>query len=194
MLYVYLLCRIQCTYPPYFQKILKIKDHISLQNCLLAYDFINKKLHRSFNNTFLELKDIHSIEIRISNAGNLYTPYTNTTRYGLNSIYRKYIDAWNHFTKQLKNKNLSKLPRYKLKKLITEQIFLTYITYSMTPLPATVDEMISASREFVQHSMLAFREFVARHQLSQILFVLNFPTRQHAFLLRLTFPALFVSF
>ena len=62
---------------PIFKKlnILKIKDHISLQNCLLAYDFINKKLPRSFNNTFSELKDIHSIETRISNAGNLYTPY-----------------------------------------------------------------------------------------------------------------------
>ena len=70
---------------PIFKK-LKIKDHISLQNCLLAYDFINKKLPRSFNNTFSELKDIHSIETRISIADNLYTPYTNTTRYGLNSI------------------------------------------------------------------------------------------------------------
>ena len=69
-------------------KILKLKDHKSLQNCLSAYNFINKKLPRSFNNT---------------------------------------IDAWNHFNKQLKDKNLSNLPRYKLKKLITEQIPLTYI-------------------------------------------------------------------
>ena len=37
--------------------------------------------------------------------------------------------------------------------------------YSMTSLPAMVDEMISAFREFVQHSMLAFREFVAQSQL-----------------------------
>ena len=63
----------------------------------------------------------------IQYIGNLYKPYTNTTRYGLNSIYRKSIDAWNHFNKQLKDKNLSNLPRYKLKKLITEQILLTYI-------------------------------------------------------------------
>ena len=91
----------------------------------MAYDFINKKLPRSFNNTFSEWKDIHSIETRISNAGNLYTPYTNTTRYGLDSIYRKSIGAWNHFNKQLKDKNLNNLPRYKLKKLITEQILLT---------------------------------------------------------------------
>ena len=98
--------------------ILKIKDHISLQNCLFAYNFINKNLPKSFNNNFSELKDIHSIETRISNAGNLFIPY---------SIYRKSIDAWNHFKKQLKDKNLSGLPRYKLKKLITEQILLTYI-------------------------------------------------------------------
>ena len=56
----------------------------------------------------------------------------------------------------------------------------------MMSLPATVDEMISASREFVQHSMLAFPELVTLRRLSQILFLLNFPTRRHAFLLRLT--------
>ena len=48
----------------------------------------------------------------------IYIHHTNTTRYGLNSIYRKSIDAWNHFNKQLKDKNLSNLSRYKLKKLI----------------------------------------------------------------------------
>ena len=57
----------------------------------------------------------------------VYIHHVLTPRYGLNLIYRKSIDAWNHFNKQLKNKNLSNLPRYKLKKLITEQIFLTYI-------------------------------------------------------------------
>ena len=37
---------------PIFKKlrILKIKDHITLQNCLLVYDFINNKLPKSFNN------------------------------------------------------------------------------------------------------------------------------------------------
>ena len=39
--------------------------------------------------------------------------------------------------------------------------------YSMTSLPATVDEMISASREFVQHSMLAFRKLVTRRRLQR---------------------------
>ena len=32
-------------------KILKIKEHITLQICLLVYDYINNKLLKSFNNT-----------------------------------------------------------------------------------------------------------------------------------------------
>ena len=38
--------------------ILKIKDHVTLQNCLLVYDYINNKLPKSFNNTFVKLKDV----------------------------------------------------------------------------------------------------------------------------------------
>ena len=79
-------------------RILKIKDHITLQNCLLVYDFINNKLPKSFNNTFVKVKDIHTITTRNA-VGNLFIPYSNTTRYGLNSIYRKLIVS---FTKQLK--------------------------------------------------------------------------------------------
>ena len=48
---------------PIFKKlrILKIKDHITLQNCLLVYDFINNKLPKSFNKAFVKVKDIHTI-------------------------------------------------------------------------------------------------------------------------------------
>ena len=75
-------------FDPLFKKlkILKIKDHITLQNCLLVYDYINNKLPKSFNNTFMKLKDVHTISTRNANADNLHIPYSNTTRYGLNSI------------------------------------------------------------------------------------------------------------
>ena len=51
---------------PIFKKlrILKIKDHITLQNYLLVYDFINNKLPKSFNNAFAKVKDIHTITTR----------------------------------------------------------------------------------------------------------------------------------
>ena len=73
------------TYPIFKKlKILKIKDHINLQNCLLVYDYINNKLPKSFNNTFIKLKYVHTITTRNANVGNLHVSYSNTTRYGLN--------------------------------------------------------------------------------------------------------------
>ena len=54
-----------------------------------------------------EIWSVHIIKTGISSAGNLYIPHTNTTRHGLNSIYRKSIDAWNHYIKQFKYINLS---------------------------------------------------------------------------------------
>ena len=109
---------------PIFKKlrILKIKDHITLQNCLLVY-FINNKLPKSFNNAFVKVKDIHTITTRNATVGNLLMPYSNTTSYGLN--YRKSLVSWNYFTKQLKE-NLGGLSRDKLKKLITEKIYKSY--------------------------------------------------------------------
>ena len=52
-------------------KLLKIKDHLTSQNCLLVYDYINNKLPKSFNNTFIKLKDVHTIPTRNANSGNL---------------------------------------------------------------------------------------------------------------------------
>ena len=75
---------------------------------------------KSFNNTFISLKDVHTITTMNANIGNLHIPHSNTNR--------KSIDTWNYFTKQLKE-NLSVLSRDKLKKLITEQFFESYIKY-----------------------------------------------------------------
>ena len=73
----------------------------------------------------MKLKDVHTISTRNVNADNLHIPYSNTTRYGLNSIYRKSIDTLNYFTKQTKV-NLRRVSRNKLKKLIAEQFFVSY--------------------------------------------------------------------
>ena len=66
------------------------------------------------------IKNVHSINTRKAIAGDIFTPFTNTTKYGLNSIYRKSIDTWNHFTKYFKDKNLSDLSKNECKELITE--------------------------------------------------------------------------
>ena len=102
-------------------KILKIKDHITLQNCLLVYDDINNKLPKSFNNTSIKVKDVHTITTRNANVGNLHIPYSHTTRYGLNSN-RNSIDTWKYFTKQI-TENLSGFSRDKLKKTNHRTVF-----------------------------------------------------------------------
>ena len=69
-------------------KILKIKDHITLQYCLLVYDYINNKLP----------KPLYHILIL------------------LDMDLTQYIEnQWNYFTKQTKE-NLSCISRNKLKK------------------------------------------------------------------------------
>ena len=56
-------------------KILKIKDNITLQNCLLAHDFIYNKLPNPLR--------ILLINTRNAMAGNVYITFLKTTRYGL---------------------------------------------------------------------------------------------------------------
>ena len=73
---------------PLFKK-LKIKDNITLQNCLLVHDFINNKLPKSFKNTFNKLKDFHTLNTKNAMAGNVYIPFLKTS---LKSIYRKSIE------------------------------------------------------------------------------------------------------
>ena len=105
-------------------KILKIKDNITLQNCLLVYDFINNKLPKFFKHTFNKLKDVHTINTRNARAGNIYIPFLKTTRYGLKSI-----ENWNYFTKHFKDINVSDLSRKKLKKIITDHFLDSYIVH-----------------------------------------------------------------
>ena len=100
-------------------KILKISDHVQLQNCLFVYDYIKENLPDSFSDYFTKTKDFYMTETVNSGLGCLFTPFAHTTRYGLNSITRKCITSWNYFSK-LFNVDLSSLGRRTLKGKITE--------------------------------------------------------------------------
>ena len=62
-------------------KILKLEDHTTLP--------------KSFDNTFVKLDEMTSIDTRNSTLGCIFIPSVNSTRYGLNSIIRKSIVSWN---------------------------------------------------------------------------------------------------
>ena len=108
-------------------KILKIKDNIFLQNCLFVHDYFHGNLPKSFNNTFTKV-------------GNIAIPIYNFTNYGLNSIYKHCIEAWNKLTyeqeitdkakKQLNKEHVTSylhiMSRPQLKHLIIYYLIETY--------------------------------------------------------------------
>ena len=57
----------------------------------------------SFINTFKRVDDAYPISTRSAFTGQLVVPSYNTTRYGLNSIYKKCIDSWNMITSEINN-------------------------------------------------------------------------------------------
>lgn len=127
---------------PLFKKlnIIKANDSIFLQNCLFVHDFFHDKLPKTFNNIFVKAKDTHGIYTRNANDGNIALPRYNSTNYGLNSIYKQCINAWNKFTNEQKlideaqkrlNKNyklidLHNISRNKVKQLISNYFIDSY--------------------------------------------------------------------
>ena len=102
----------QASSDPIFKylKILKLQDFITLQNCLFVHDSLNDNLPLSFDNYFKSVTDVHTIDTRSAALGCLFVTHANSTKFGLNSITRKCIDDWNHFSK-LFNVNLRYLSR-----------------------------------------------------------------------------------
>ena len=115
-------------------KILKANDNIFLQNCIFVHDYFHGKLPTSFNNIFNKVNKTHILFTRNANDGKLTLPISNSTKYGLKSIYKLCIDNWNSLTSEFKKIDMNKLnndtnhvvidlhnvTRSKLKQLITE--------------------------------------------------------------------------
>ena len=105
--------------------VLRIQDLIKLQNCLFVHDFLNKKLPVCFDNYFETISDMHSKRTINSTLGCLFIPHFNTTKHGLKSLTRKCIDNWNSFSNLFK-KNLKDIPRFELKKIISDHFINSY--------------------------------------------------------------------
>ena len=104
--------------------ILKLADHIKLQNCLFVHDALNNKLPEAFNgnNYFIKINQIHNINTTNSDLGCVFTTHSNTTRFGLHSITRKCIEDWNNISRELNN-NLLTFNKNILKNKISKHLF-----------------------------------------------------------------------
>ena len=105
--------------------VLKLEDHIKIQNCLFVFDYYSGRLPQCFNGYFTKINEVHSIETISSKLGCLYTPRFATTRYGLNSITRKCIVNWNFFAKHFNN-DLLTYKRNEFKHKLEGYFFSTY--------------------------------------------------------------------
>ena len=105
-------------------KILKLKDYITLQNCLLIHDHTRNLLPDSFKDYFLPCNDLYNTDTRAC-AGSIFVPHVSSKTYGRKSIKLTSILEWNHLT-QVLNQNLLKLTRYNLKKTLTNYFLNSY--------------------------------------------------------------------
>ena len=97
--------------------ILKLRDQITLQNCLFTYDALKNTTPRCFSDYFKLTRDSHNLNTRMAKLGCLFPLTYGTLRYGIFSITNKCISNWNALSKKL-NIDLLTLTRYQLKSKI----------------------------------------------------------------------------
>ena len=106
-------------------KILKLSDHITLQNILYAYDCLRNNLPRSLiNEKICFLKSVRDLKGKRLNQ--LEKICTKTILYGSNSITSKSVETWNNINKQLYHLNLQDKSKHICKASITNFLLNQY--------------------------------------------------------------------
>ena len=105
-------------------KILKLKDQISLYNCLFVHDHSRNLLPNSYSNFFKPCEDMDYSSTRGA-AGSMFVPHCSSTTYGRKSVKLSAILQWNHLT-QATNTNFLSITKYNLKAKITSHFLETY--------------------------------------------------------------------
>ena len=76
-------------------KILKLCDHVKLQNFVFVHNSLNDNLPLPLRNTFQVVADINSYNTRASDQHKIALPKVRTLYYGLNSIKYRSAAHWN---------------------------------------------------------------------------------------------------
>ena len=88
---------------------MKLKDILPYNNCVFAYDQINKNLPENFKNFFLTAENQHNCNTRdTTNKTIIKTTITSAT-YGLNSVQYRAASVWNQISKNLNTEDKSQL-------------------------------------------------------------------------------------
>ena len=108
-------------------EILKLRDHVTLQNLLLIHDFFNGKLPNSFKNYFTLASDLHNHGTRGALRGLMWAPNIQSVHYGRNSIRNQAILSWNNFIKEFPAEtDFLNFSRAKFKKCVSNHFIESY--------------------------------------------------------------------
>ena len=107
-------------------KILKLRDHIKLQNFLFTHDSVNKHLPPALLDNFELVSNKHNYETRLSCNKSVSFPNIRTTTFGLKNISFQSAVVWNFFMKKLNHQKLHQKSRSFCKHKITEYLLESY--------------------------------------------------------------------
>ena len=106
-------------------KVLKLRDHITIQNCLFVHDSLKNISPKCFCAYFNLANTVHHFCTKSNSLGCLFVPKNSTFRYGIYSITNKCISNWNALSKALQL-NLINISRSNLKNKLTRQLLDSY--------------------------------------------------------------------
>ena len=115
------------TATPLFKQagILKLSEYINLQNCLFAYDSINRNLPTSLLDdriTFVQTTG----NTRDERLNQLVNFRTNTILYGTNTIKARAVKAWNDINIDLHHMKLQHVSKAVCKQRISQHLLSKY--------------------------------------------------------------------
>ena len=113
---------------PLYKKsaILKLSDHVKLQNFLYVHNSINGTLPVALRNSFQMTADIHDFNTRGSAQCKVILPKARTLNYGLNCINYQSSASWNLFMNIFCDKNLHRERKSTCTKVITKYFLDSY--------------------------------------------------------------------
>ena len=107
-------------------KILKLFDHVKMENALFLHKYFNQELPQSLIDNFKIEKRNDSYSTRTSKYNTLIVPNINTKKYGESSVMHQSIVSWHYFCINLQNPNLENITIFQLKEMIQNFLLDSY--------------------------------------------------------------------
>lgn len=107
-------------------KLLKFKDMLFVQNCILMSRVVNDLLPQSFKSNFCQRSDIHHHRTRAATLNQLDIPTVLTQRFGTLSTTYRCISDWNEFIKLYPQINIKDLTPNQIRQALLKHFLADY--------------------------------------------------------------------